>query len=211
VTDRMPSPRPRRRARVLALASVALLLAAAPVAAADRLVCDGPLGPKTNHADVVARWGKDVRLQKIDGAEGETLVATVVFGDDPAHRLELIWADEARRQLDTIRLSPRSAWITPDGLAIGATLAEVEKANGRPFALSGFEWDYGGTVTDWKGGALAAPLPGGCIVAVVFGPSPKASDAARAAVAGDRGFSSDDRKMRAAQPIVTRLSLGYPR
>lgn len=188
-----------------------LLLAATPSTAAERLACDGALGPKTTHEAVVARWGADVRVEKVDGAEGETLAATVIFPDDPARRLELFWADDSRKALATVRLSPTSSWIAPDGLAIGTTLAEAEKANGRPFALSGFEWDYGGMVTDWKGGALATPQPGGCVVAVGFEPSPKASDTARAAVAGDTTFSSADPKMRAALPVVKQLSFGYPR
>lgn len=51
---------------------------------------------------------------------------------------------------------PESPWKTMDGIGIGSTLAEVQAANGAPFELAGFEWDYGGRVTDWGEGKFAA-------------------------------------------------------
>ncbi|GAB3898789.1 hypothetical protein [Spirosoma agri] len=31
----------------------------------------------------------------------------------------------------------------------------MEKRNGKPFRLWGFEWDYGGLVSNWQAGKLA--------------------------------------------------------
>jgi hypothetical protein len=48
--------------------------------------------------------------------------------------------------------NPAGKWATKDGLRIGSSIADLEKANGRPFQLTGFDWDYGGTVVSWEGG-----------------------------------------------------------
>ena len=45
-----------------------------------------------------------------------------------------------------------SKWATPDGLKVGSTLEELVAANGGHFKFTGFDWDYGGTVTNWNGG-----------------------------------------------------------
>jgi hypothetical protein len=37
------------------------------------------------------------------------------------------------------------------------TLAEIEKINGKPFKLYGFEWDFGGRSSNWQGGELGKP------------------------------------------------------
>lgn len=199
-------------ALLVAIGSSLTFVAGGAAEAADRLACEDVFGPKSSHEAVVAKFGAaNVKVEKIDGAEGEQIAATVIFPSDPARRLELTWWDDkTKRGLAAVGLPIGSSWIAPNGLALGASLAEAEKANGRPFVLSGFEWDYGGTVTDWKGGALAGPFPGGCVVSVTFLPSPSASDAARAAVAGDKNFPSNDRRMKAVSPIVDRLSIGYP-
>jgi len=42
-----------------------------------------------------------------------------------------------------MRLGP--AWRTPEGIGVGSTLEDLEKAIG-PFNVLGFGWDYGGTV-----------------------------------------------------------------
>ena len=180
--------------------------------AGEKLSCEGPLGPKATHESVKAAFGAaNVRLEKIDGPEGETFETTVIYPDDPTRRLELIWTDDAKRRgLSDVRMGPKATWVAPNGLAIGSTLAEVEAANGRPFVLSGFEWDYGGTVTDWKGGALDKPAPGGCMVSVTLAPGPKPPGKALRAVSGDFAFPSSKAEMKAVAPTVSRLSFGWP-
>lgn len=51
---------------------------------------------------------------------------------------------------------PESSWQTEDGLRIGTTMQELEALNGKPFEFTGLDWDYGGRVTDWKGGKYPA-------------------------------------------------------
>lgn len=204
---------PERLLAAAALAASVLPAAAQPAAiVGDRLACAAPFGPKSSHTEVVAAFGKlEVAFEKVDGAEGEEIQATVVHPHDAARRLELTWADDKKRSgLLGVRFSEQATWIAPNGVKHGMSVAEVEKMNGRPFALSGFNWDYGGYVTDWKGGALDAALPGGCTVQVRFSIPDDLPDAVIGKVSGDRTFTSSDKAVRAAKPVVGVLGFGYP-
>lgn len=175
------------------------------------LSCTGPLGADSSHAKLVAAFGKEnVVWTQVDGAEGEKIGSTVLFPKDPKRRIELFWADDAKRAgLTAARPGRKNPSAAPNGVRPGMGVAEVETLNGKPFLLSGFGWDYGGSVTDWKGGALEKPAPGGCTVQVRFG-LPESVDVVAAKVAGDQEFASDDKRIRAAQPTVESIALGWP-
>jgi hypothetical protein len=83
---------------------------------------------------------------------------------------------------------------------------EVETLNTKPFMLSGFDWDYGGMVTDWQGGAMAR-LPGGCQMSLIFTPDPHVRELD--SVVGEAKFLSNNKDMRAAKPVVARILFGY--
>src|SRR5262249_22624252 len=75
--------------------------------------------------------------------------------------------------------------------------------------LSGFDWDYGGRVTDWRGGVLGKPQPGGCSLAVEFVHPEDATEENLTKVSGDREFLSDNADMRAVEPYVAVVILSY--
>lgn len=212
-------PHPIRLAATSA-ATVALAVLLAPGLAgaqeksegSTRLTCTGPFGADASHASITEIVGKENAIfTKVDGAEGEKVAATVLFPKNAQRRLELMWADDKKRRgLVNVRLSEASTWAAPNGLKVGMTLAEVEKANGRAFVLSGFDWDYGGYVTDWKGGAFDAPIKGGCKVQVRFTVPEGAPEAAASEVSGDREIPSNDKNMRAVKPVIGTLSFGFP-
>lgn len=212
-------PHPIRLAVTLpATVALAVLLAPGLAGAQEksegstRLTCTGPFGADASHASITEIVGKENAIfTKVDGAEGEKVAATVLFPKNAQRRLELMWADDKKRRgLVNVRLSEASTWAAPNGLKVGMTLAEVEKANGRAFVLSGFDWDYGGYVTDWKGGALDAPIKGGCTVSVRFTVPEGAPEAAASEVSGDREIPSNDKNMRAVKPVIGTLSFGFP-
>jgi hypothetical protein len=166
-----------------------------------------------NHTDLVKAFGSDnVVDQEIDGTQGGKIKATVLYPDDPKARLEFIWSDEKeRRRPAIIRAKDQSAWATSNGLRIGLGLAEVEKINGKPYKLSGFDWDYGGRVTDWQGGKLAKPQRGGCMLGIEFVHSEDAPEANLTKVSGDAQFRSDNADMRAVEPYVAVVTISYPK
>ncbi len=172
--------------------------------------CRGPFVRDSSHARLVAAFGaRNVRYQKVHGAEGEKLWASVLHPGDAKARLEFIWDDGRRRP--SMRIENVSTWRSANGIHIGMTLAEVERINGGPFGLTGFGWDYGGHVLDWRGGALSRPLPGGCQVAIDFYPADDAPRASFDKVTGEDTFASDNPDMRATRAIVGALVIYYPK
>ena len=99
----------------------------------------------------------NVERAEVDGAEGESVDAIVLFGADAQRRAEVFFGEGADAQrIDTVRVrASRSRWHFDDGVRPGMTLAELARGNGAPVTFNGFDWDYGGIVTDWNGGAYA--------------------------------------------------------
>lgn len=192
-------------------ATAALGLFLPGVAQADELKCEGPFAPNTTHDRLVEAFGsKNVVRKTIHGPEGMTSNASVIFDKDPARTLVVIWSDEkAARRPARIHFSG-SAWSVGNNLHVGASLAEVEAANARPFTLYGFEWDFGGMVASWKGGNLER-LPGGCAAVAHFESDDSSGEETLTKVAGDQEFSSRDAAMRAARPKLLQLGVKYSR
>ena len=88
------------------------------------------------------------------------------------------------------------------------TLKEMASLNGGPFTLYGFDWDYGGTVSDWKGGL--SNLSGGCNLIVVFSPDENSDEAARLKGASDNEFGSNQEEISVVSPKVARIGLAHP-
>jgi hypothetical protein len=172
--------------------------------------CTGAFARSTSHAKLVAAFGRNnVVSQKVQDAEGETPVASVVFPKDPRKRADFIWTNQEQRREPRVRING-SGWRTPHGIAVGATLKDVERLNGKPFQLSGFGWDVGGRTTSWNKGALDKPLPGGCRLHVDFAADSKAPDKLVDKVTGDKTFNSNDPAMAAVKPTVTAIVIYYP-
>jgi hypothetical protein len=187
--------------------------ASAESAVARVIKCDGPFGRNASHASLVKAVGNDkVAYREVDGPQDKKNRASILYPDDPKARLEVIWQDErTRRRPALIRAKDQSAWGAANGIRIGTTLAEIERMNGKPFKLSGFDWDHGGRVTDWRGGALAKPQPGGCVLGIEFVHPEDAPEESLTKVSGDREILSDDADMRAVEPYVAVVTLSYPK
>jgi hypothetical protein len=79
-----------------------------------------------------------------------------------------------------------------NGLKTGMTVAEIEKINGKPFKIAGFDWDYGG-YANFEGGKLDGK------VSIRFSPS---TENVPEYLSGDKQLSSSDKQLRAAKPLV---------
>jgi hypothetical protein len=196
------------------------LALSAPIGLAERAASAGVIkcdeetfGRYANRVDLVKAFGAgNVVDEEIDGAEIKKMMASVLYPNEPKARLEFIWSDQkARRRPAMIRAKDQSSWASANGIRIGMALADIEKMNGRPFKLSGFDWDLGGRVTNWQGGALGKPLRGGCILGVEFVHPEDAPDENLTKVTGDREFSSDNEDMRAVEPFVGTVTISYPK
>jgi hypothetical protein len=198
---------------IVGLLALSTSFAPAERATAPRVIkCEGLFGRDASHADLVKAFGSsNVVYQEIDGhAEGEKINATVLYPNNAKAKLEIIWGDEKARRQPTVRARDQSTWASANGIRTGMPIADVEKINGRPFTLSGFDLDFGGRVKDWQGGQLAKPLPGGCIIGVEFVHPEDAPEVNLSKVSGDGDFRSDNVDMRAVEPYVAALTISYP-
>ena len=184
--------------------------AATAAPAGQTVACNGSFAQDSNHEKLATVFGaKNVAWDDVEGPGGVKLKASVLFPSDPRRRLEVVWTKpETRTDIRVIAINGQSTWTAPKGLKLGMTLAAVEKLNGKPFRLTGFDKDTGGTVQSWDAGALAE-LPGGCKVALRFEPNPKISPEVRNDVAVSREFESDDTAMKKAVPKVVEILIGY--
>ncbi len=182
-----------------------------PRTAAPRVVtCSGVFGKDSNHQKLATAFeARNIAATEVDTAAGSKVMASVLFGKDPKRRLEVWWSDQANRS-DThlIVINGQSHWTAPGGLRLGLTLAQLEKLNHRPFKLLGFDKDKVAALSDWAGGQLGS-IPGGCKVGVNLRADPKTSAAALSAVSVDHEYSSADTAMRAANPTVSEILIGY--
>lgn len=170
--------------------------------------CGAPFTPDATPATLAAAFGRaNVIPETIDGPEGETLNVTAIYPNDPERRIEVTFADEeARTGLLSVTVRDHtSLWKGQGGFTFGDAIDTVEAANGAPFTVSGFEWDYGGYVADWKGGKLADA--NGCRTIVRFAPE---STNIPAGIVGD-GVTpmSNDPAVREAQPKVSLFGISW--
>jgi hypothetical protein len=203
---------PRARAPSSAAASAAAPSAAAPAPkpTVRAVACSGAFARASSHLKLAQVFdSRNVTFGEVAGPAGTTLMASIVYPTDPKRRIEVLWQNEAARtDTSLIVIAGQSQWLGPKGLRLGLALAALEKLNGKPFKLSGFDQQNGGSALDWQGGALAK-LPGGCNVGVRLTPDPKAPADALSAAAGPE-FLSNDPVMRAAKPTVSEIIFGYP-
>jgi hypothetical protein len=213
--DTITPAQARRAQEQIPVSAPAAPKAAAPkpaAPAARSVACSGAFSRQSSHMRIAMAFNSEnVTFTEVDGPEGSKVLASVLFPKDPKRRLEVWWENEAgRSDTSLIVINGQSTWVGPKGLRLGLTLAALEKLNGKPFKLKGFEKAEGGSVTDWQGGSLTT-LPGGCKVGLRMAADPKISADSRSQVATNAEFLSNDPKMQAAKPTVAEILLGYPR
>ncbi len=182
---------------LLFLASFATILSADEFDPADNTIVLGKrvglIKPGMTSTDIERAYGKkNLKLQKLPGAEGEEIEGAKLFAETD-RELEIVWdpENEKTKVVFDIRVIGK-AWKFDNGLKSGMTVEEVEKINGKPFQIAGFSWDYGG-YANFKGGKLDAKA------SIRFSPS---SDEVPDYLQGDKQLSSSDKKLRAVKPLV---------
>ena len=180
-----------------------------PAAPANVVACSGLFAKDSSHVKLAEVFQtSNIEYGKVEGSGGSTLNATILYPKDPKRRLEVLWQNDATRS-DTsmVVIGGQSQWKGPKGLHLGLPLAALEKINGKPFKLSGFDQPNGARAIDWMGGALAS-LPGGCQVGIKLDVDRKATPDQLAAVAGKELVSSNP-ALKAVKPTVSEIVLGY--
>ena len=174
------------------------------------VACSGVFARDSSHAKLASAFqSRNVAFTQVDASSGAKVMASVLYAKDPKRRLEVWWSKPASRS-DThlIVINGQSDWIAPGELHLGLTLAELEKLNGKPFKLSGFDKDRVATLSDWNGGQLAT-LAGGCKVGISLRADPKTTASTLSSLTADRSFTSSDTALRAANPTVSEILVAY--
>jgi hypothetical protein len=156
-----------------------------------------------------------VSRQMINVGEGELEDGSVIYPKTSRLTILVLWKDSVgRRHPSSVRLRKGSTQVIYEGIGIGTTLKALERLNGRPFQLAGFDFDYSGTVTSWLGGHLEEVSGPVCEIKVRLLPDlPKSPSreqlAAGEATEGDRDFRSSDANMQLLNPRVYEVLLIY--
>lgn len=146
---------------------------------------------------VRARLGEAaVMAVELPGPEGESASGWRLYPYEEARTVE-VWLNETGRPQAIFVRGSKSDWVRADGVRLGLDTNKLQAINGRPFKFFGFEWDYAGAVSDWRGGTLA---PEGRTrgPVVLCPPDPHPSDYPT----GDSEFPSDDPRVVARPAVV---------
>ena len=207
---------PRRRCMtvLLAVAATAPLAALPAFEAAARTLKKndwlivpgkrfGPITATTTERELIRLFGRrNVRrgaAHRTADHQGEKV--TVVFRST-RNEIQVFWKKRYTHP-DYVRTYAKGGrWRTGSGLRIGSSLAAVEKANGRPFGLSGFEWDYGGFAS-WNKGRLPRSL------LIRFATTAPLPSRQMGKILGDVQLKSTDILVRKARPVVSQISLTF--
>lgn len=201
---------------VMRKAVVALALIASPALAQNapivegEITCSSPIAPEDSAKRLQQRYGQDAVIQQLPGAEGETYKGLVLLPRAMDRRIEVSFKDDSLGRVTGLILrdtAKKSRWNVA-GLSIGSSLADVQKVNGKPFLVNGFEWDYGGYVVDWKGGTLGRPLQGGCKVTLRFGNNDAVTP--KGFLGEGVKISSDNATLVKWGPVVTEIGMSFP-
>ncbi|MEA5598081.1 hypothetical protein [Rivularia sp. UHCC 0363] len=105
----------------------------------------GAVTPETTRADLVKIFGEsNLKDDTILQAEGTVSVPATKVNSDTKRAFIVFWKDETRQKIAYIQ-GFGSEWKTPEGIGIGTALKELRQKLGE-FKLTGFGWDYGGSV-----------------------------------------------------------------
>ena len=179
---------------------------------AERWILPGDFGPGTTLQELQQRFGaSNVVPGEVPGAEGETFRGVVLFPEDPSRRATLYFQDTQNLHgLSMISVDDAgSRWELASGIRIGTTLADLQARNGKPFTFTGFDWDYGGTITDWQGGKLQ-PADDEIASERMQLRMPEGGSSEKPYPMGDAEFKSDDPRWKDLGISVGGISVGFP-
>jgi hypothetical protein len=200
---------------MLARLSVALLcacLVATPALAKDKTAfsCTGVFGPDSSEALLKQTYGEaNVVTGMVPGAEGEEMLATTVFPNDPDKTMQFAWMnDDTREGLGFVDLPPSIEG--PHGVRVGMSVAEVVAINGKPFNIGGFWWDYGG-YAQIDEGTLANGELTTCFLSLRFSPGEDyPQDLDVSAVSGEVSIPADEPLLEKLDTRLSVVSVSYP-
>lgn len=202
-----PAPSETASAAVVAAGTAAAPTPALPTLRPTDLSCTYPVNGKTDTAaTVLARLGKDARRATVTGAEGMEFPGIVLWQGDPQREIELVFDEESKdERIAALTVTAEKSTWRIAGMGIGDTIGAVEKINGKPFSIWGFDWDYGGYLTERSGGLLEK-LPGGCNISLRFSPAENV-ETYPDGISGEVELKSSDPRLKQVGAAVSEVGL----
>ena len=184
----------------------------------------GKITASSTAADLIAAYGaENVKDTEFFLGEGETEMGTGLFLDDETKTVRILWIDpENKAKPATVELTgTKSVWKTAEGISLGTPLTKVQEINGKPFKLYGFEWDYGGSLSEGNNGHIMGlphedpekgfqPVFFGLTFQPDYDAKPDFPQEKYSQVAGDTEFSSDHAVMQELDPVVYAITVSFP-
>lgn len=145
-------------------------------------------------------YGKEnvVERQTQDFQGNDAGTAYYVFPDTDN---EMIVQFDGEKGTSIVFTKENSKWKPPFGIKVGDPLDKVVKVNGRDFRINGFEWDNGGEVADWEGGAFA-----GKGVNIAFKANNSSDPKLYDQVTGDKKVKTDASAMKKLGVVVDKIA-----
>jgi len=175
----------------------------------------GPITASSTEAGLREVFGtRNVHTRRADAEVVTGLTSTLIYSD-PSKALGISWAGIHPEAISFCfgHNEEAGAWKTSSGIRCGTTLRELEAFNGRPFTLSGYSGDRGGTVLSWDGGRLDAELGGALKIAVAPRGGRWRDGLSYAALAKLNGATvqSDDATLQELNPSVYSMTFRFVR
>ena len=172
----------------------------------------GLIKPTASETELRKLYGPEhVSEILVDLGEGATEKGTVLFPSIKEKRVEILWQDPVKKEKPARFqwTGQKSLWKTVEGVTLGAKLKDIEVMNG-PFKLTGFAWDYAGTVTSWEKGKLDMPFAKNGRLLVRLDLAKKGKELTQKeyrSVSGDKVFSSSHPAMLKGNPGIYQMIL----
>ena len=166
----------------------------------------------TSESDLIEQLGpENVRRDSFHIGEGFFEPATVVYSDDPTRRAYVLWVDADFETPDWVRVIDEESTWTIAGVRMGMTLRELVELNRQSFQLTGFGWDFGGTIIGWNGGRLEAAVPGMMISARLGLPHDNYDYDEISEILGSENLSASHPMLQEINPVVEQLGIWLDR
>jgi len=131
---------------------------------------------------------ENVTNDSVHVGEGFYQEASILFKDTP-NEATVFWQEEYEYPEKIVINKENSDWIINNNIKVGTTLDELIELNNGVFNLTGFAWDYGGTVLSWEGGNLEEM---GSIIIRLSGDYEKLGGEEQKQISGDIQLWSDN-------------------
>jgi len=134
-----------------------------------------------------------------------------LFPDEGGREIDVTFSDEKMTHVEFVMTVDKSTWSGPSGLRLGSPMADVVAANkGRPLKINGFDWDYGGWVSDANGGPLNGLAGKECAFGVKLDTTAALSENDGDKIIGEGvTVTSTDPLVIRAKPVISEMSIMF--